>query len=200
MGPTASPIRYLILLLAGSVAFGEDFKLSDGTTLRGVRVLEVRPDALVVAHDKGVAMADLDKLPRAIRTRYNYDPKRAASYRERDLTARRTVAEENRRLIAAQDERKRAVARAEWEAATAEGTPAASGSGEIRFTPRESTSQRAFVAEVGRQVDEAEAARKAANAPVTFWTAPFWNVLKAVLGSGGGARDTESNSEPRNWR
>jgi hypothetical protein len=198
MGSTAIPTRYLVLLMAGSVAFGEDFKLSDGTTLRGVRVLEVRPDALVVAHDKGVAMADLDKLPRAIRTRYNYDPKKAASYRERDLTARRTAAEENRRLIAAHDERKRAVARAEWEAATAEGAPGANG-GELRFTPRESTGDRAFVAEVGRQVDQAEEARRAANAPVTFWTAPFWKVLKAVLGSGG-ARDSESNSEPRNWR
>jgi len=199
MGPTDFPIRCLFLLLAGSVALGEDFKLSDGTTLRGVRVLEVRPDALVVAHDKGVAMADLEKLPKTVRTRYGYDPRKAASFRERDLTARRTVAEENSRLIAAHDERKRAVARAEWEASTAEGAPAANG-GEIRFTPRESTSDRAYVAEVGRQVDQAQEARRAANAPVTFWTAPFWNVLKAVLGSGSGARDTESNSEPRNWR
>ena len=199
MGSTTYPSCCVVLFVAGSVAFGEDFKLSDGTTLRGARVLEVRPDALVVAHDKGVAMADLEKLPRAIRTRYNYDPKKAASFRERDLTARRTVAEENRQLIAAHDERKRAVARAEWEAATAEGAPAANG-GEIRFTPRESTSERAFVAEVGRQVDQAQEARRAANAPVTFWTAPFWNVLKAVLGSGSGARDTESTSEPRNWR
>ena len=197
MGRTLFPIRCLVLLLTGDVAFGEDLKLSDGTVLHEVRVLEVRPDALVVAHDKGVAMADLDKLPRATRARYGYDSRKAASFRERDLTARRTVAEENRRLIAAHDERKRAIARAEFEAATDE--TSAANSGELRFSPRESTSNRALTAEVGRQVDQAEEARRTANAPVTFWTAPFWKVLQAILGKGG-ARDSESTSEPRNWR
>src|SRR3954469_4412888 len=125
MGPSAFFIRCLALLLAGSAAFGEDFKLSDGSVLHRVKVVEVRPDALVVAHDKGVTMADLDKLPRAIRERYGYDAAKAASFRERAESARKAVAEENRRLIAAHEERKFALARAQWEAASTTGSSVA---------------------------------------------------------------------------
>jgi hypothetical protein len=200
MGPFDFFIRCLAVLLAGSAAFGEDFKLSDGTVLHRVRVVEVRPDALVVAHDKGVAMADLAKLPRAIRERYAYDAGKAAGFREREERTRKAVAEENRRLITAHEERRFALARAQWEAAsTAESFVAVDG--EIRFSPRESSANRALMAEVGGQVTRAEEARIAANAPVTFWTAPFWNVLKVLTGGGGaGARDAGSTSEPRNWR
>lgn len=199
MGPSAFSIRCLAVLLIGPAAFGEDFKLSDGTVLHRVRVVEVRPDALVVAHDKGVTMADLGKLPRAIRERYGYDAGRAASFREREESARKAVAEENRRLIAAHEERKLALARAQWEAASTTGSSVAVD-GEIRFTPRESTASRALMAEVGGQVSRAEEARIAAHAPVTFWTAPFWNVLKMLTGGGAGTRDAESTSEPRGWR
>ena len=132
-----------MLLLPAGIAAAEDFKLSDGTILRGARVLEVRPDALVVAHDKGVALADLEKLPREIRARYGYDPRKAAAYREHDATARRTTAAENRRLIAAHEERKQALARAQWEADTAQASSASSG--EIRFSSRESAADRGLL-------------------------------------------------------
>jgi hypothetical protein len=200
MGPSDFSVRCLAALLSGSASFGEDFKLSDGTVLHRVKVVEVRPDALMVTHDKGVAMADLEKLPRAIRERYGYDAGKAASFREREESARKAAAEENRRLITAHEERKFALARAQWEAATTAGT-SVGADGEFRFSSRESTANHALAVEVGGQIARAEEARIAANAPVTFWTAPFWNVLKVLTGGGSGAgRDSESTSEPRNWR
>src|SRR5215217_921898 len=104
MGRSEFSIRCLAVLLTGPAAFGEDFKLSDGTVLHRVRVVEVRPDALVVAHDRGFAMADLDKFPRAIRERYGYDAGKAARFRESEERTRKAAAEENPRLIAAHEE------------------------------------------------------------------------------------------------
>jgi hypothetical protein len=197
----------VLLLLAGGMASAEDFKLSDGTVLRGVRVKEVRPDALVVEHEKGVAMAELEKLPRAVRVRYSYDARKAATFRKQEAEVRRATAEENRRLVAAHERRKREINQAEWEAPDAAGAPSGTG-GEIRFAPRLSASERAFsagVAGIGREIAKAEEARIEADAPVTFWTAPFWKspvmrVLGALLGGAGGGRSEPFHSEPRNWQ
>jgi len=197
----------LVLLLSGGVAAGEDFKLSDGTVLRGVRVVEVRPDALIVEHEKGMAMADLAKLPRAVRVRYGYDSRKAAAYRKQETEARRVTAEDNRRLVVAHEQRKREINQAEWQAPGAVESPSGV-SGEIRFTPRLSASERAFsagVAGIGREIAKAEEARIEADAPVTFWTAPFWKspvmrVLGALLGGAGGGQGEPFHSEPRNWQ
>jgi hypothetical protein len=197
----------LVLLMSGGMAAAEDFKLSDGTVLRGVRVTEVRPDALVVAHDKGVAMADLAKLPRAVRVRYGYNPRKAAAFRKQEADTRRMTAEENRRLVAAHEQRKRTINQAEWEGADAPGTTSGN-TGEIRFTPRLSASERAFsagVTGIGREIERAEEARIAADPPVTFWTASFWKspvmkVLGAILGGASGGRGEPFHSEPRNWQ
>ena len=196
----------LLLLLPGCIAAAEDFKLSDGTVFRQVRVLEVRPDALVLAHDRGTAMADLEKLPRGIRARYGYDPSKAAAYRKREAVARQAAAEEDRRLIAAHEERKQALARAQWEAADAATAPF-TGVGETHLFFRVGDTDRAYAAavtRVGAEIAQAEEARlAAARAPETFWTAPFWrHPIVIILGGllGGGGRGEGSNSEPRNWR
>lgn len=187
----------------------EDFKLSDGTVFRHVRVVEVRPDVLVLAHDGGMAMANLAKLPKTIRARYGYDPAKAAAFREREAIAREARLAEDRRLVAAHEERRMELARQRMEASGALETPGPAF-GEMHFSygvtvaPRSHASAEAFI---GAEIERHEELRVgAARAPDTFWTADFWKhpvvkIVGSLLGAGGGAGGRErSASEPRNWR
>jgi hypothetical protein len=95
-----------LLLLAACEAYAEDIRLTDGTVFRNAHVVEVRPDALVVSHERGMVLADLAKLPKALRSRYGYDPGKAAAYREREAKMRDAKVEEDQRLLAALEKRR----------------------------------------------------------------------------------------------
>jgi hypothetical protein len=194
MRPRAFILRCSLLLFFSLRFFAaaDDIKLADGTVLRDVRVLEVRPDALIVGHRNGVAMADFEKLPKQIRVRYGYDPRKAASFREREAATRRADAEENRRLVAAYKERKMAIARSRMEAGDAE-VLSFSGFNGSRLDYRASAADRSYeagVAYVGKEIAQAEEARIiAARKADTFWNAPFWQhpvvqVIGALLSGG----------------
>jgi len=208
-----SAVFSLLLLLPGFGA-AEDFKLSDGTVFRGARVLEVRPDALVLLHERGIAMADLAKLPRAVRVRFRYDPHKAAAYRIRETEKRQAQAEEKRLLITAREKQEEARARTQLDAA--EVTPEGStGPDETQLSFRMNDVDRNFAAAVSYMATEIaqkeEARISEARTSQTFWGAPFWrHPLVAMLcglfsggagsnGSSSASRDG-SNSEPRNWR
>ena len=195
-----------LLLLPPRFGSAEDFKLSDGTVFRRAQVLEVRPDALVLTHDGGIAMADFAKLPAATRRRYGYDPGKAAAYRIRENAKERAEAEENLRLITAHEERKQALARARWEAAET-ATETFSGFGETHLSLQVGNGDHAYAAAItrlGTEIAQVEESRIVAERrSTTFWGAPFWKhpivvFLGSLLGSGG--KGDGSHTEPRNWR
>lgn len=182
--------------------------MSDGTVYRQVHVVEVRPDALIFTHEKGMAMADLEKLPKSIRSRFNYDPVKAAAYRKRDTASRQATAEEDSRLLAAREERKMELSRLQMEAS--EATPG-EGFGEVSFSYRASAADRAYasaIAQIAGKIAQTEELRRAAaSEPKTFWTADFWQnpvlrFLGIVMGGlgGEGVGGSGSASEPRGWR
>ena len=197
---------HLLLLLPLGAAYADDLKLSNGTVFREVRVVEVRPDALVFTHKGGMAMADLEKLPPAVRARYGYDARRATEYRERETAKRQAAAAEATRLVAADEERKMAQARARFESSAATDGGRKGDLGELSFTPGLSAADKisaAAAASVGEQIERVTAEREAtAREETTFWGSPFWKhpvvrFLGGILGGGkGGERDS---SEPRNW-
>jgi len=196
----------LLFLLLQLGAAAENLKLIDGTTFRDVRILEVRPDALIVWHRDGVAMAEFEKLPKPTRARYGFDARKAAAFRKHDAATRRAVAEENRRLIAAYEKRKEEIIRSRIGAGDAQLSSFA-GFRESELTYRPGAADRAYetaVAYLSEEIAQAEEARIAeARKPDTFWNAPFWrNPVVTFIGSllGGGERGGGFNSEPRGWR
>jgi len=202
-------LYYLVLSLPACLARAEDFKLSDGTVFRHVRVVEVRPDVLVLVHDGGMAMANLAKLPKVIRARYGYEPGKAAAFREREAIAREARLAEDRRLVAGHEQRQMELARRRMEASAAVGTPGAAF-GDTHFSYGDAADARSHAsaeALIGAEIERHEEARAAAaRSPDTFWTADFWRhpvvkIIGGLLGAGGGGAGGErSASEPRNWR
>jgi len=208
MSPIAGKIRSALLLFVsiGVTASGEDLRLSDGRNLKNVRIVEVRPDALIVWHRDGVLMADFEKLPKPIRARYGYEPQKAAAFRKEKAAERQATAEENRQLLAAYQKRKVAAIQARLESGTAEASNFA-GLNESELTYRPGAADRAYdnaVAYVSEEIAKAEEARIIeARKPDTFWNAPFWKYpIVQFLGSllGGGGSGGGFNSEPRGWR
>lgn len=200
----------LMLFASVSIAGAEDFKMSDGTVYRQARVVEVRPDALILLHESGSAMADLAKLPKAIQNRYNYDPAKAAAHRERETAARKTIAEDANRLIEARNERRMALSRAQFEAIQSAPLPG-ENVGEVSLSYQASAGDRTYaaaIAHVAGEIARTDASRRAAaSEPVTFWTLEFWQhpvlrVLTALMGGAGpsGGSAPRSDSEPRGWR
>ena len=195
----------LVLSLLTCAASGEDLKLSDGTVLRRVRVLEVKPDSLILLHDGGETMTDLGKLPKQIRARYGYDPRKAAAHREREAAARQSKLAEERRLIEAHEQRKLELARLRMEASEAGG---ASGTDltNLHVSYQVGAAERAYasgVARIGAEVARYEESRVAAIASQNFWTAdflkhPLLQLVGGLLGGSGGSG--VSDSEPRSWR
>ena len=172
-------------------------------------MLEVRPDALVLTHDRGEAMADFAKLPKSIRERYGFDPRKAAIYREREATSAQAAAAENRRLLEVLEQRRMAAARREMEANETANSPT-STLGDMQLSYRSGTSGQADPTGVARltvEITHTQQERRAADlARQEFWTADFWQhpVVKALgvilVGGGGGGARSDSSSEPRNWR
>jgi hypothetical protein len=188
----------VLIPLLGSMANAEDLKLTDGSLLRQVRVVEVRPDALVVSHQNGVAMASYEKLPRAVRTHYGLNARDAAAYRERETAVRQGVAEENRRLAADYEQRKIARARTQMEGVDRGVSPSG-----LTYRQGGDRSYDNAVEYVEKEIARAEEQRiEEARKADTFWTAPFWkNPIVKLLGAffGGGGAAGGFNSEPRNW-
>ena len=205
----------LVLWLPICSASAEDFKLSDGTVFRKVRVVEVRPDSLTLLHEGGVALADLAKLPKMLRARYGYDARKAAAYREHETKVREAKLAEDRRLVAAHEERRMNLARLQMEASQAAGTPGRSfddahfsyGGAAPAGNAVMARSYASGEARIGAQIELHEEARiAAARAPDTFWTADFWKhpvvqIIGGLLGAGGAGGSSEFlNTAPRNWR
>ena len=201
----------LLPLFFSAWAEAEDFKLTNGRTFRNARVLEVRPDAVIIWHRDGVLMADFEQLPPEKRKQYGYDPKKAASFRKQSAANRRAVAEEDRRLIAAYETRKMSSIQSRMESGSGErSTFAGFNESELRYLPDAAeraydNNLRLFGEEIGREEEERLAKRRE---PETFWNAPFWKnpvvtFIGALLGAGGGpgrARGGGFESEPRGWR
>jgi hypothetical protein len=199
-----------LLLISGAVATAEDLRLANGRTFREVRVVTVRPDALVIAHRDGMVLADYEELPKAVRARYGFDSRKAKAFREQEVAARKVAAEENRRLIAEYERRKLALVQKR----IASDDPDAStfaGFGESQLTYRPGGAERAYdtaVSQISEEIARIEEARIAeARKPDTFWNAPFWKnpvvtFIGSLLGAGGGGheRGFGFNSEPRGWR
>ena len=184
--------------------------MSDGSTYRDVRVVETRPDALIVAHRNGVLMADFEKLPKAVRERYGLNAKKAQVHREKEAAKRRFEAEEDRRLVAAYEARKLSQIHMRLAGEGAEASSFA-GINESELTYRPDGAERSLekaVKYVGEEIAQIEAARaEEAREADSFWNSSFWkNPVMTFIGSllgastGGNERGGGFNSEPRGWR
>jgi hypothetical protein len=200
----------ILLLNLGVLAVAEDLKLTDGRAFRDVRIVEVRPDGLIVAHRNGVVMADFEKLPKAMRTRYALDSQKASAFRESEAQARRATEVENRRLVAEYEQRKEQLIRARIEGGDRHASSFA-GFRESQLTYQPGAADRAFdagVAYVSEEIAKREEERiREAQKPETFWDRPFWKspvvtFIGSLFGAGGGGheRGFGFNSEPRGWR
>jgi len=200
----------LSLTVAGALsAVAEDLKLTDGTVYRKVRILEVRPDALVIAHRNGVALAEYEMLPKSVRKRFGFDPRKANEYREREATARVTQVEENNRLTAEYEKRKLALVRARV-ASDEAGESNFSGFDQSQLTYRPGAADRAEEQGVTYLAEDIERIKKArdeeAREASSFWNSRFWkNPVMTFIGSllgagqGGNVQGGGFNSEPRGW-
>jgi hypothetical protein len=185
-------------------AYGDDLKLKDGLLYREVQVVEARPDALIVKHKSGMVMVAFDQLPPAIRKRYRYDPTKASEYRAQAEAAQKATEEANRRLLAAHEQRKFALATAQTKAALAN----TSGAGLVYNASAANRPFQRAVEEVGAEIERAQiqAAREAEErSGDTFLTAPFWQhpMVQFIGGLFGGGIKIPLDpffSEPRNWR
>jgi hypothetical protein len=194
----------------GEVATAEDLKLTDGRNFHQVRIVEVRPDALIVAHRDGIVVADYEKLPKAMRSRYALDAQKASAFREAEAQSRRANEEENRRLVAEYEQRKETLIRARIEGGDRRASTFA-GLHKSELTYQPGAADRAFeagVAYASEEIAKREEQRiREAQKPETFWDLPFWKspvvtFIGSLFGasSHGAERGFGFNSEPRGWR
>jgi hypothetical protein len=192
------------------MATGEDLKLSDGRTFRQVRIVEVRPDALIVAHRDGIVLADYEKLPKAMRTQYAFNAQKASAFREAEAQSRRAADEENKRLLTEYEQRKETLIRARIEGGD-RGASSFAGFHKSELTYQPGAADRAFEAGVtyaSEEIARREEMRiREAQKPETFWDLPFWKspvvtFIGSLFGAGAGGheRGFGFNSEPRGWR
>jgi hypothetical protein len=200
---------WILFLSLGGLATAEDLKLSDGRTFREVRIVEVRPDGLIVAHRNGVVMADYEKLPKATRAQYAFNPQKASAFRKAEAQSRQAIDEENRRLVAEYEKRKEALIRARIEGGDRRGSSFAGLQGsQLNYQP--GAADRSFeagVTYVSEEIARREEQRiREAQKPETFWDSPFWKspvvtFIGSLFGAGGGGHEPGFgfNSEPRGW-
>jgi hypothetical protein len=71
-----------ILVFSPTVLLAEDWKTTDGTVYKDVRVVRVEDDAITIIYSDGGALVPLFKLPHDLQDRYNYDPAKAKAAAE----------------------------------------------------------------------------------------------------------------------
>ncbi len=206
----ATCCSWVLILGSGGVTRAEDLKLTDGRKFRDVRVIEVRPDALIVAHRDGIVMADVEKLPKAVQTRYSLDSQKASAFREAEAQSRKATEAENRRLLVENEQRKERLIRARMEGGDRRASDFA-GFQKSELTYRPGASDRAFeagVAYASEEIAKREEQRiQESRKPESIFDSPFWkNPVVTFIGSlfgagsGGHQRGFGFNSEPRNWQ
>ena len=119
------------VLLAGFVTVGavraDDLTTLSGRTYHDVQAVRVEPDGIIWRHAEGVAKVDFADSPATVRAAYHYDPVKAAAYHDARATVQRQAVEQARQLLQAQDDRLRARALTQAQAATAEAKPQTTG-------------------------------------------------------------------------
>jgi hypothetical protein len=79
-------VKFLVLVLALAMSPGillaEDWKTTDGTVYKDVRVVRVEDDAITIIYKDGGALVPLAKLPHDLQDRYDYDPAKAKAAAE----------------------------------------------------------------------------------------------------------------------
>lgn len=102
------------LLLLGSVAASDTFRLTNGTEYRNVKLSRVEPDGLLIITDTGIVKLYFADLPEEVRQKYDYDPKKAEAFRFR-LDAAKAAAQDE--VNAANVKRQQVVAASQPKAA-----------------------------------------------------------------------------------
>jgi hypothetical protein len=70
-------ILILSLALVSTCVFAEDWKTTDGTIYRDVKVVQVEDDAVTILYQDGGALVPLVKLPTNLQQKFDYDPVKA---------------------------------------------------------------------------------------------------------------------------
>lgn len=110
----------LIFAISTSAMLAEDLVTKDGTRYRDVKVTRVEDNGIRISHQHGMAKILFEELPPALRTKYGYDPKKAAAFTAVEQAARKAEAEKAaQNAAAAQKQAEMAAAAAAERAAAA---------------------------------------------------------------------------------
>ena len=66
--------------LTAAIAFGDDFKTTDGKEYKNVAVSRVEPDGIVLTSSSGISKVYFTELPREVQERFHYDSAKASAY------------------------------------------------------------------------------------------------------------------------
>jgi hypothetical protein len=89
-----------VLVISPTVLLAEDWKTTDGTVYKDVRVIRVEDDAITIIYRDGGALVPLFKLPHDLQDRFDYDPAKAKAAAE----ARSKADAENAKALQAEIE------------------------------------------------------------------------------------------------
>lgn len=90
---------FLFLLIFASTCHAESFTLLSGENIQAISIWRIDPDGVVVTTANGNMKLKFTNLPEEVRARFNYDPKKEATYlayltREEKVNAERKVRSE----------------------------------------------------------------------------------------------------------
>jgi hypothetical protein len=104
---------FAVLMLATTRALlCDDFKTVDGKEYKNVTVSRTEPDGIIVTSNSGIIKLYFSELPPDVRTKYNYNPKKARDFAAADARQQQLIYEQAQRDRAAIAQRQAAAARA----------------------------------------------------------------------------------------
>jgi hypothetical protein len=78
MNPPKTTIA-ILAALSVSLALADDFKTNNSKEYKNAIVTQVDPDGIIVRTKTGISKLYFAELPEDVRTRYHYDPEKAAA-------------------------------------------------------------------------------------------------------------------------
>ena len=75
----------ILAMLSASLALAEDFKTINGKEYKNATVTQVEADGIAVRTKRGISKLYFAELPEDVRTRFHYDPQKAAAAQAADV-------------------------------------------------------------------------------------------------------------------
>ena len=91
-------------LITATALFADDIKTLSGMTFKNVTITRIEANGITIGYDTGVTKLPFSDLPEDVRTKYGYDPKKAAAFTEVEQA---TAAQRNAANLARQQAEER---------------------------------------------------------------------------------------------